>query len=227
MSEWWLIAFLLIFTVFATSLILYPLRRHRVTCALLIPAILIGVGVAYFYWGGFPEWQQYAQQKEHQEQAQQLMKTIKTPQELIDKLRAKLDDTPNSAKGWYLLGRLYSNQNDQKNAAASFAKAYRFQPDNEQYAVNYAHSLWELNHQQFNLEITDIFNKLLKTNPNQPDALAMMAMDAFLSHAYNDAIDYWQRLLKIAPPQSEEADAIRKAIAKAQEELSLKDSEVE
>lgn len=222
MSEWSLVGVLIVLTVLTSGLVIYPLRRHLIVCLFLIPVIFTGVGFAYFYWGGFSEWHQFKQQSQKQEQAQQLMKSIKSPQELIDKLRAKLDDTPKSAKGWYLLGRLYSNQNDQHNAAKSFAKAYHFQPKNEQFAVNYAHSLWILNQQQFNPEITEIFSKLLLNNPNQPDALAMMAMDAYMSHAYDDAIDYWQRLLKIAAPQSEEADAIRKAIAKAQQQLNFR-----
>ncbi|MBI2786478.1 MAG: tetratricopeptide repeat protein, partial [Legionella longbeachae] len=148
--------------------------------------------------------------------------SIKSPQELIDKLRAKLNVSPKSAKGWYLLGRIYSSQDDRQNAVDSFAKAYQLSPDNEQYAVNYAHSLWVSKNQQFTEQITELFARLLKNNPNQPDALAMLAMDAFVSHAYEDALSYWQRLLKITPPQSEEALAIRKAIAKAEERIKLR-----
>jgi cytochrome c-type biogenesis protein CcmH/NrfG len=137
-------------------------------------------------------------------------------------LRAKLDDSPKSAKGWYLLGRIYSGQNEQQHAVDAFAKAYQFDPQNEQYMVNYAHSLWQLNNRQFTVQITELFSNLLKNNANQPDALAMLAMDAYTSHAYEDAIDYWQRLLKLAPQQSEEAQAIRKAIAKAEEQIKLR-----
>ena len=93
-------------------------------------------------------------------------------------------------------------------------KPISFKPDDEQFAVNYAHSLWQINKQQFNPETTGIFDTLLKNNPNQPDALAMLAMDAFLSHAYEDAIDYWQRLLHLAPEQSEEAKPYEKRLLK-------------
>ena len=151
-----------------------------------------------------------------------MLKTINSPQELIDKLRAKLDDSPKSAKGWFLLGRLYSSQKDNPNALKAFTKAYQFQPHEDEFAVNYAHSLWQQNNQQFTPQIKKIFNALLIKNPNQPDALSMLAMDAFVSHAYEDAINYWQRLLLLAPSKSEEAKAIRKAIAKAQEQLNLK-----
>ena len=82
-----------------------------------------------------------------------MLKSIKNPQELINKLRVKLDDSPKSAKGWYLLGKLYSNQNDNKNAVSSFGKAYHLKPTEEQFAIYYAHSLWQINQQHFNDEI--------------------------------------------------------------------------
>lgn len=225
MSEWWLVSVLVLVSILASALIIYPLRRHVFFSVILVPIIFVLVMGGYYLWGGFALWQNYVAHNKSQALAQQMLKTIKTPQELIDKLRAKLDDSPKSAKGWYLLGRLYSNQNDKKHALEAFGKAYHFKPQDEQFAVNYAHSLWDMNQQQFNATIREIFISLLNKNPNQPDALAMLAMDAYLSHDYNDAITYWQRLLKIAPQQSEEADAIRKAIAKAQEEFKLRSKE--
>jgi len=223
MNEWWLIGLLAGISLLACGLIIYPLRRTGVARFLLIPLVFVLAFTGYFYWGGFAQWQEYIHRQATQQQAQEMLKSIKSPQELIEKLRAKLDNSPKSAKGWYLLGRLYTSQNDPKNAAGAFAKAYQFNSDDEQYAVNYAHSLWQLNNHQFTAQITEIFTHLLEKNPNQPDAIAMLAMDAFESHAYEDAIDYWQRLLKIAPQQSEEATAIRKAIAKAENRIKLRD----
>jgi cytochrome c-type biogenesis protein CcmH len=221
MSEWWLVGILVLITVVASVVMVYPLRRNLKVSLPVIPIIFALISTGYFFWGGFAEWQKYIHHQSSQVLAQQILKSVKNPQELIDKLKAKLDERPKSAKGWYLLGRLYTSQNDDHNASKAFAKAYRLKPLDEQIAVNYAHSLWQINSQQFTPEIIEIFDALLKNNPKQPDALAMLAMNAFLSHAYEDAIDYWQRLLSLAPEQSEEALAIRKAIAKAQEHINL------
>ena len=223
MNEWWLLGFLFGITLFACALIVYPLRRHLLVSLLLVPVIFALSFTGYYFWGDFAKWQDYLQHQESQLQAQNMLKNIKSPQELIEKLRARLDDSPKSAKGWYLLGRLYAGQDDRKNEVAAYAKANQLDPANEQYEVNYAHSLWQLNNRQFNAQITDLFQHLLKNNPNQPDALSMLAMNAFVNHAYEEAIAYWQRLLKLAPVQSEEAAAIRKAIAKSEERLKLRD----
>lgn len=227
MNEWWLLGFLGAITLLASILISYPLRRPLIGSLVLIPLIFILAFTGYYHWGGFAQWQEYLQYQEKQKKAEAMLKSIKNPQELITKLRAKLDDTPKSAKGWYLLGRLYINQNEKQNAVEAFATAYQFNPSDEQYAVNYAHSLWLLHNRQFTEQIIEIFNNLLKNNPNQPDALAMLAMNAYVREADEDAIGYWQRLLKLAPPQSEEAQAIRKAIAKAQARIQLKEKKLD
>lgn len=225
MNDWWLIGLLGALTFSASLLFLYPLKANKTFSLLVLPVILTLVVGAYLSWGGFAQWQVYQQQQERQQQAQKMLSTIKTPDELITKLKAKLDDTPKSAKGWYLLGRLYSAKSEYEQAADAFGKAYRLSSDNEQYAVNYAHGLWQLNHQQFNAQIIELFNTLLSHNPNQPDALAMLAMNAYMSHDYEGAINYWQRLLKLAPPQSDEALAIHKAIAKAQQQINMNKEE--
>ena len=227
MNEWGLLGILIGITFLASILVIYPLKRHLLTNLLLVPLIFVMSFGGYYYWGGFAKWQNYLIREEKQQQAQKMLQSIKSPQELIEKLRAKLDNSPKSAKGWYLLGRLYTGQNAKQEAVDAFAKAYQFEPNNEQYAVNYAHSLWQVHNRQFTEQITKTFSHLLENNPKQPDALAMLAMDAFVSHAYEDAITYWQRLLQLAPQQSDEALAIRKAIAKAEEQIKLRDKSLD
>lgn len=217
MNEWWLLTLLIGLTLLTSVLIVYPLRRHLIVSLLLIPVIFVLVFGGYHYWGSFDSWQSYSQNLKKQKQAQALLKSVKNPQQLIEMLRARLNDSPKSAQGWYLLGKLYANQNDQQKAVNSFAKAYQFNPAEESYAVHYAHSLWQANQRRFTEQVREIFLNLLKNNSHQPDALAMLAMDAYNLHHYEQAIKYWQRLLQQAPPQSEEAQAVRRAIAQAEE----------
>lgn len=217
MSDWWLFGLLVSLVLGASVFFIYPLKTNKWISIVLMPIVLVFVAGAYFYWGGFAQWQAYQQRLASQEQAKKMLRSLKTPNELITKLKAKLDDSPKSAKGWYLLGRLYWNQNDFEHATDAFAKANQLAPENEDYAVNYIHGLWKLNNQQFNDTIRELLKKLLGRNPNQPDAIAMLAMNAFMSHDYDGAINYWQQLLKSAPSQSEEALAIHKAIARANE----------
>ena len=219
MYDWLLIGLLVALTVLACVVGVYPLRRELKVSLCITLCVFVFAGTGYYHWGGFSALQQFNKQQESKRLADIMLKSLNSTDELIDKLRAKLDDTPKSAKGWFLLGRLYSSQNQGAQALKAYAKAYHFKPEEEEFAVNYAHSLWQINKRQFTPEIKALFSTLLTKNPKQPDALSMLAMDAFVNHAYEEAIGYWQRLLVLAPEQSKEAKAIRKAIAKAQSEL--------
>lgn len=216
MNEWYLVGLLVFIAIGACLLIVYPLRSSLMSGLLLFPFLIVLIFVGYYFWGGFIPWQEYVQQQRMQARAQEVFKSVKDSKDLVQQLRARLKDDPQSAKGWYLLGKLYSSQNDHQNALQAFAKAHELQPDDEQYTVHYAHHLWLNNNQEFNDESLGLFKSLLQKNPKQPDALAMLAMNAYKNKAFRDAIDYWQRLLHEVPEQSEEADAIRKAIASAQ-----------
>lgn len=219
MNEWLLIGLLVLLTVVASVAIVYPLKRELGLSLVVMLCMFVFVATGYYNWGGFSALKQFNKHQGSKLLADNMLKSLKSTQELIDKLHAKLDNTPESAKGWFLLGRLYSSQNQESKALKAYAKAYRFKPEVEEFAVNYAHSLWQINNKQFNPEIKTLFNTLLTKNPKQPDALSMLAMDAFVNHGFDEAIEYWQRLLVLAPAQSKEAKAIRKAIAKAQSEI--------
>lgn len=220
MNEWSLLICFLILLMLALAVVCYPLRQSRIAIMLSALVLIILAGLAYWHWGSLPEWRQYLQNDVKQQRIQAMMKSMRDPAELIARLKATVQKQPNSARGWYLLGRLYASQNQWQEANDAFATAHELQPEDEQITVNYAQNLWQLNHQQFNDKTRALLNDVLKHNANQPDALAMLAMDAYTRHNYQQAIDYWQDLLKMASPQSEEAGAIRKAIAKAQSMMS-------
>ena len=222
MSDGGLFGGFIVLLLMALVMALYPLRKAIKTCGFLSLLIVSLVVVAYGHWGAWPELRHHLQQQASLQQLQRALQSMKGPDALIDKLKIRVMQEPRRARGWYLLGRLYASQGDWKKAEVVFLKAHRLAPDNEQFTVNYAQSLWQLNHRTFNHNIRMLFLSVLKKNKDQPDALAMLAMDAFVRHADQQAIDYWQRLLDLLAPQSEDAKAIRKAIAKAQQHLNLK-----
>ena len=219
MNEWWLLLIFFIFFSMAMLIIGWPLKKNKVLLFFIMPVCCILVMSAYWQWGAFGDWRTYLRQQDKQRQVEALLKRSNGPYELIEKLKEKLNEHPDSAHGWFLLGRLYASQNDWENAKNAFSSAYRLTPQDEQIIVNYAQSLWQLNQQVFNESIRSLLQNVLQRNPLQPDSLAMLAMDAYMSHDYQSAIHYWQRLLEIAPQGSEDADAIRKALAKAHDKL--------
>lgn len=220
MNEWWLIVFFILLGLLAFTLAFYPLRRSKLLIALLGPALIIVLSMAYWRWGSWVDWQKYVHEQANKQQIEAVLQTIKSPAELIDRMKARLARDPKSTRGWYLLGRLYASQGQWSDARDAFYTAYQLSPEDAQIAVNYAQSLVQLNQEQFNKPIRELLKKVLQNDPNQPDAIAMLAMDAYNNANYPQAINYWQQLLKLAPARSEEAQMLRKAIAKAQQRLA-------
>ena len=220
MSEWSLFGGCIFLMSVALVILLYPLRRIIINALLLAPILACFVFIGYWNWGSWPDWITYRHQQVKLKQAQDILASVGSSQKLIDKLTAHLKEQPGSSRGWYLLGKLYASQGNWESARDAYARAHQLKPADAETAVHYAHSLWQLNHRHFNKEIREFYKSILEQNANQPDALAMLAMDAFARHAYQQAIDYWQHLLKIVPPQTEEARAIHKAIVKAQQKMT-------
>jgi len=207
------VTFLIILLLMAMVVVVYPYQGKFPRIQILIASLLIiGVCIGYWQWGSWESLTQYTRQ-------QALLKSIKNPQELIDKFKQHLEKNPDSARGWFLLGRLYASQSRWSEARGAFHQAHLLDPNNEQINVNDIQSLWQTNHQVFNPNIRKRLQSILKNNPNQPDTLSMLAIDAFQEHDYQKAIEYWTQLLSLVPPDSVDAKAIRQAIAKAQKQL--------
>jgi len=225
MNNWYLLVVFAIFMALPSVLMLYPLKQHRRKASLiLLPCLMIFAGLGYHQWGSWPVWQHYVAEQRMQQEIKRVLAQIKSPDELIERLKSRLDETPASARGWYLLGRLYISQNAWQKAKDAFAKACQLNPADEAAKINYIEAQWQLHDQQFDASLRRDLQDVLHKNPNQPDALALLAMDAYQSNNYPDAIQFWQHLLRMAPENSPESKSLRKAIAKAQQKLQQKQS---
>lgn len=220
MSNYGLAITLILLALFAISVMLYPLRQQRILMIGLASVLFSLSGIAYWHWGSWQALLQHHQQSVQQKRIRDVLASVKGPQEIVDRLTQHLKQHPNSAKGWFLLGRLYASQNQWQPAEAAFFKAHQLKPDDEQITVNYVQSRLVENQQKFDEKSRVLLTSVLEKNPNQPDALALLAMDDYANKRYQQAIHRWERLLKLAPAGSEEAQAIRKAIAKAQSKLN-------
>lgn len=220
MSSWqWIFGLFLLLSM-AVFCIVFPLRKNKILGGLTVLLVVFISTLAYWQWGNGTAWHQYEEKQARQQQVQKLLNHYgRDPTSLIAQLKNRLQENPNSAQGWYLLGRLYSSQGEWFTASKAFAKAVHYKPRNAQYTVNYIESLWVLNHRQFTEKMRQTLYDLLNKIPNQPDAIAMLAVDAYQNHRDEQAIDYWQRLLNLVPSGSQEALALQKAIAKAQQRL--------
>ena len=171
--------------------------------------------IGYGTWGGWFEWQSFSVTERKKMEAKKIIQALGSTDAIIEHLKARLAETPKDAKAWFLLGRVYVSEADWKHANEAYVIAHSLEVNNHEYSLHYAESVWELHHQSFDDETRALLHDILNENAHQPDALAMLAYDAYSRHLNQDAVTYWERLLALTPTPSEDADKLRQAIAKA------------
>ena len=208
--------YLLIFVIILmVGLAIYPLRHMRVLCGvlfLLISAIICGI---YWYCGSWNLWHESQRNLAQQAKVRKILASKNGVQEILLRLTTHLKTHPEDARGWFLLGRLYMNQENWQSAYNAFKHAFRLSPTDEKIILNYVRSAAILHHQRLNTESIQLLNDVLTKNPDQPDALMLLASDAYTRHQYQLAITHLQHLLHVLPQDSAEAKNIRQLIAKA------------
>ncbi len=200
-------------------LFLIPLLIARLLFSFffLIIALPTAAVVAYHYLGGAALIQELIHQ---QQQAQQVQVKIaelgNSPAAVIKALNANLQENPNDAQGWYLLGKLYLDQQDYANAVTSLVKANALEANKTEIMTTYAQALFFANNRSLSPRITQLLNAVLKLESNNVDALNLFAIGAYNAKEYSVAIHYWQQVLVLLPQDSNEQKLVIEMMDKAQ-----------
>ena len=170
----------------------------------------------YNHWGAYQELQILDNKKKSQALAQAVLKHFKGPAEVIKRMEQHLR-TPkgNTAKGWYLLGRLYLSQKKFEKSTKAFAKANALDSKDLKIKLSYIESMYIVNGQKSNNKIKKLLNEVLLTDPSQLDALNFIAIDAYSNKDYSKSIAYWQKMLVVLPQGSKEKQAVLDEIVRA------------
>lgn len=140
----------------------------------------------------------------------------------IRELEKKLADTPESPEGWYLLARSYAELGRFTDAAQAYDKLTRLVPNDAQLWADYADVLAMAHEQSLAGEPTRLLNKALGLDPGNGKALALSGSAAMERGDYAMAVRYWEDLLKLIPPDTEDAKMVEGGIQQARAFLQIK-----
>lgn len=146
-----------------------------------------------------------------------------TPEQIVgmvDKLAARLKDNPDDKQGWIMLGRSYKMMSRFAEAADAYGKAGDAVTDNSALLADYAETVALANGGKFAGKPTELLNRALKLEPNEPQALILAGVAAGDRGDFKAAVAYWERLLPLVEPGSEEEQSIKAGIAKLQEKAA-------
>jgi cytochrome c-type biogenesis protein CcmH len=130
-------------------------------------------------------------------------------------LAKRLEQNPDDADGWVMLGKSYTMLERYADASKAYAKAAALKPDNADLLAQYAFALGMANGKSLLGQPSELLQKALKLDPENPKALQLAGSAAFEAKNYQQAITYWQKLMQKTPPESELGKAIAEQIAEA------------
>lgn len=142
--------------------------------------------------------------------------------EMVARLEKRLAEQPDDAAGWARLGVSYANLGRMADARQAYAKAYALAPDNMDVMMDYAWVLYSENPQNTQGQVFELYSRIYRDQPQNPDALWFLGFAAFQQGDYAKTLKYWDRLQKVLPPDSPALENVRAAIAQAREKKAGK-----
>jgi len=135
--------------------------------------------------------------------------------EMVSRLEKRLAEQPNDAAGWARLGRSYQVMQQPDKAKAAYARAYALAPDNQEVVAEYAWILFNENPGNTSGQVNELYQRLYRLAPNHPDALWFLGFAAYQQGNVKQTLSYWERLLKLLPPEDPGREHLKQAIASA------------
>lgn len=133
----------------------------------------------------------------------------------VGALAKRLEQKPDDADGWTMLGRSYLNLEKYKEASDAYARATSLNPTDADLLTEYAFVVAMNNGRQLQGQPQELIKRALEIAPENPKALELAGSAEFQAKNYDRAIAYWEKLLAKASADSELGQSVSQRIAEA------------
>lgn len=128
-----------------------------------------------------------------------------------------LADHPDDERFIYMRARLLAETGIWERAAADYRHLVTRFPEQDNMLAEYAQVLFLQNDRSMTPDVLAFLKQALQVNPHNVTALGLLGMAAFEQKDYRSAIEFWQRLLRVIPQGTPQAETIAAGVARAQE----------
>lgn len=182
-------------------------RALPLLAALLVPALGLGL---YAHWGSSDKVQL----------AREMREQPRTIEEMTARLEKAVQAQPDSAEGWYFLGRTYMAQERPVDAAKAYERAVQIAGRQPELLGQWAQALYFASQKRFTPEVQALTEDALKADPNEVTSLGLLGIAGFEEGRFKDAIGYWERLIAVLPQDDPSRAALQGGIDRARERLA-------
>lgn len=127
----------------------------------------------YNHWGASHQIAMLIEHQQREEIIQRELAKFKSVDDVIKKMESHLEKHPDSAQGWFLLGRLYYTTHHFSQAVDVFKKANQIKPNDINYLFNLALAL-AARDKHVSSECKDVLKQVLVLNPQHKQALELL-----------------------------------------------------
>lgn len=147
-------------------------------------------------------------------------------EEMTQRLERAVAAQPDSAEGVYFLGRTYMAQDRPADAAKMFERAVNLAGRQPELLGQWAQAQYFADNKKWSDKVQALTDEALKADPKEVTSLGLLGIAAFEGERYQEAIDYWNRLLAQLPPQDKSREALQGGITRATEKLQASGGKV-
>jgi cytochrome c-type biogenesis protein CcmH len=134
---------------------------------------------------------------------------------MVQGLAARLEKDPDDVEGWKMLGRSYTVLGRFAEAANAYSKAAMRAPRDADVLADLADALAMARGQNMKGEPEKLALHALQIDPKNLKALALAGTAAFNRRDFRAAAGYWERMLPLVQPDSEDARIIQSNLDEA------------
>lgn len=128
-------------------------------------------------------------------------------------LRSKLREKPDDTTGWMLLGRVFSSLNRFDSATQAFDKSLQISPNNTATLISYSQALMMQGDESSAQQAKQLLQRLLRVEPDNSNAMGMLAVVAAQLGDKDLAIQNWQQLKSFVDESDPNYQLINQRIA--------------
>lgn len=156
---------------------------------------------------------------------QQLMQADNSPESLkqaLGKLQERIEEDPENVENWVMLGRSHYFLSQYQEASEAFAKASALLNDeNPDVLADYADALAMANERNMLGKPYELLQKALAIQPNHEKSLWLAGVAAYQAQDLQSTLQYWERLLAVFPPGTEEFSQMQENVNEIRAALGL------
>jgi len=150
---------------------------------------------------------------------QEFAQAPKSMEEMTTRLERVVKAQPDSAEALYFLGRAYMADQRPADAARTFERAVALAGRQPELLGQWAQALYFAADKQWSPQLQALTDEALQADANEVTSLGLRGIAAFEGERYQEAIDYWKRLLAQLPEGDTSRAALQGGIDRAAERL--------